>query len=213
MTPISRTLALASAAIVIGLGAPALATDITDITSEDFYGASYFKTALEHPKVAKQKSESRQLSMVARDLGWKKKKLAAAVEKLRGLEGDPLELARASVLKGFEESRVKGRVLNVLFNASEPKHVVAYIRWRGSKSKEAVKEAAEIAHVLAERAPFVSTLSLAAIHPKSPEESKTSVWEGKISRSSMTRISPSRIDRYADRLYARMFEEVKTRAF
>lgn len=212
MKLMSKIVAVLSAA-ALSAASTALATDITEISTDDFYGASYFETALEHPKVAKQKSESRKLALVARDLGWKKKKLAEAVEKVRGLEGDPLQLAKLSVMAGFADSRVKDRVLDVLFNASEPKHVVAYVRWRGSKSKEAVKEASAIAHVLSEKAPFVSTLSLAAIHPKSPDDSKTSVWEGKISRSSMTRISPERIDSYADRMYARMFEEVKTRRF
>lgn len=203
----------AIAASVAFVSATALATDVTEITPDDFYGAKYFETALEHPKVARQKSESRKVALVARDLGWKKTKLQSALEKMRSLEGDPLELARSAIMAGFEESRVKGRVLDVLFNASEPKHVVAYVRWRGSKSREAVKEASTIAHVIAEKAPFVSTLSLAAIHPKATDDSKTSVWEAKIARMSMERIKPTRIDSYADRLYARMFEDMKTRPF
>ncbi|MEO1229625.1 MAG: hypothetical protein AAFZ18_12015 [Myxococcota bacterium] len=210
--PKSRWLS-ALAATALMASATALATDVTEITPDDFYGASYFETALEHPKVAKQKSESRKVALVARDLGWKKTKLRAALDKMRGLEGDPLELARTAVMTGFEGSRVEGRVLDVLFNASEPKHVVVYVRWRGSRSRDAVKEASTIAHIIAEKAPFVSTLSLAAIHPKSAVDSKTSVWEAKIGRTSMERIKPARIDGYADRLYARMFEDMKTRPF
>lgn len=213
MMPKSRWFAAFTGALTTALAASAMAADITEITSDDFYGAAYFKTALEHPKVAKQKSEKKQIAMVARDIGWKRTKLETALDKMRSLEGDPLDLAKSAVMSAFEDTRVKGRVLQVLFNDSEPKHVVCYIRWRGSKGKEAVKEASTIANVIAERAPFVSTLSLAAIHPKSPDDAKVSVWQGKIGRTSMTRINPGRIDRYAERLYANMFEDVESRRF
>lgn len=205
----ARRLAALAGFLTLGASTPAFATEVTDITADDFYGAAYFETALEHPKVAKQKSEKRQLAMVARDIGWKKKKLAAAVDKLRDLDGDPVELAKKALSAAFESSKVKGQVLDVLFNASEPKHVVCYVKWRGTKGKEAVKEASTIAHIVAEKAPFVSTLSLAAIHPKSKPDSTKSVWQAKIARTSMERISPARIESYADRLYKRMFEDIK----
>lgn len=213
MMPNARWIASLAVAGALCTGGVAIAADVTELSPDEFYGAAYFKTALEHPKVAKQKSEAKQIALVARDLGWKKAKLAAAIEKVRGLGGDPTELAKASLMKAFEGSRVKGQVLDVLFNASEPKHVVIYVRWRGSKSKEVVKEASTIAHLVSEKAPFVSTLSLAAIHPSAGDDSKTSVWEGKIAGTAMSRINPDRIDRYADRMYARMFEEVKSKPF
>lgn len=213
--PVARAFTAAAALTgLLSLGAaPGAATDVSEVTAEEYYGAAYFQNALEHPKVAEQKSERRRIALVARDIGWNRRKLAAAIEKVRGLDGDPTELAKAALMSAFEASRVKGRVLEVLFNDSEPKHVVCYVRWRGSKGKEAVKEASTIAHLTAKHAPFVSTLSLAAIHPKSAEDTKTSVWEGKIARTAMERISPDRIDRYAERLYARMFEDVKSRPF
>lgn len=188
---------------------PASATDVSEITTEDYFGAAYFESALDHPTVAEVKNEKRQLALVARDIGWRRKKLEAAVEKVRSLEGDPLELAKKALADAFAESRVKGQVLDVLFNASEPKHVVCYVKWRGSRGRDAVKEASTIAHIVAEKAPFVSTLSLAAIHPRAKAESTRSVWQAKIARTAMTRISPGRIESYADRLYKRMFEEVK----
>ncbi len=197
----------------IVMSSAAFAGDVSAISTEDYHGAAYYQTALEHPKVAAQKTERQKLALVAKDLGWPPKKLAAAVEKVRALEGDPIELAKRALEEGFSESRVKDRVLDVMFNVSEPKHVVCYVRWRGSRGLDAVKEASAIAHVVAERAPFVSTLSLAAIHPKASPESTASVWQAKIARTAMTRISPSRIDGFADRLYKPMFEGLKDLPF
>lgn len=213
MMPTSRWIASLTAVALLLLGGAALATDITEITPEDFYGAAYFKNALEHPKVAAAANERRQIAMVARDMGWNRRKLAAAIEKVRSLPGEPTELAKKAFLDAVAESRVEGRVLDVLFNDSEPKHVVMYVRWRGSKAKEAIKEASTIAHLVGIHAPFVSTLSLAAIHPKAPDASKKSVWQAKISRTSMERINPSRIETYAERMYTRMFEELKALPF
>ena len=109
----------------------------------------------------------------------------------------------------LETTRVKGRILDVLINADEPKHVVAYVRWKSSAEKDVVKEAATIGGALAKEMPFVSTLSLSAIHPKAEATSKKSIWSGKISRTGMERINPARIEDYADRLYGRLFEKVK----
>lgn len=209
MMPPSRLVASLVGTALLAVAIPARATDVTEITPEDFYGAAYFKTAVEHPEVAKHKTESRQLALVAKDIGWSRRKLASAVEKVRGLEGDPLDLAKRALMSAFAASRVKGQVLDILFNASEPKHVVCYVRWRGSKGKEAIKEASTIASLVAEKAPFVSTLSLAAIHPKAADDSRAPVWQGKIARTAMTRISPGRIESYAERLYKGMFEEVR----
>lgn len=195
------------------MGSMAFAATVEELTPEDFYGASYFKTALKHPEVSSIKSKSKQIAVVARDMGWNRKKLKSAIDKVTSLEGDPVSLAKNALEEAFRASRVQGRVLDVLVNDSEPKHVVCYVKWRGSKGKEAVKEASTIAHLVAEHAPFVSTLSLAAIHPSAPESSTDSVWEAKIGRTSMTRISERRIDNYADRLYGRMFEEVKAKPF
>ena len=61
--------------------------------------------------------------------------------------------------------------------------------------------------------PLVSTLSLAAIHPKAKEDSKTPVWSAKIGTEAAARISESRIDSYADRMYARLFEDVKKKHY
>ena len=214
MSKVYRTIASALLTAALSLsGSAAFASEISEISAEDFYGAAYFKSALEHPQVAKQKNRKRQIRMVARDLRWKSKKLTQAIEKLDGLEGDPIALAKEAVLASLEKTRVKGRVLDVLINADEPKHVVMYIRWRGSRGKNAVKEAATIASAVGTAAPLISTLSLAAIHPKAAPTSTRAVWQGKIASSAMGNIRESRIEDYADRLYARLFEDVKSLPF
>lgn len=213
MKPLVRLFAVLLTFAAATLSFPAYATDITEITPDDFYGATYFKNALEHPKVQKQKSERRRIQLVARDMGWKRKKLANALEKVRGLDGEPIELATAALREAFETSRVKGRVLKVVFDDRKPDHVVCFIRWRGTHLRDAAKDASTIAHLVSMKAPFASTLSLAAIHPKSTKDTKANVWEGVISRSAMLRISPRRIDMLADSRYKDMFEEHTERPF
>jgi len=198
---------------LMALPASALATDVSEITVEEYYAAAYFKQALDHPQVAKQKSRSAQIATVARDLHWQPKKLTKAIDKVESLAGDPIDLATDAIKSGMDGTRVGGRVLDVLINAEEPKHVVVYVRFQGSSAKDVVKDASMIASVVASKAPFVSTLSLSAIHPKAAKDSKTSVWSGKIGRPAMTRIQESRINDYADRLYKGLFEGVEERPF
>ena len=135
------------------------------------------------------------------------------IDKVESLDGDPIELATDAIKNGFAKTRVDGRVLDVLINAEEPKHVVVYVRFQGSTQKDVVKDASTIASVVANKAPFVSTLSLSAIHPKAAKDNKTSVWSAKIGRQAMVRIQDSRINDYADRLYKGLFEGVEERPF
>lgn len=191
----------------------ASASDVSTISKEDYYAASYYKQALDHPKIQKIKSNSARMKAVARDIRMSPKQLAKAIEKLDSLSGDPAELAVDAIKASLEKTRLKGKVLDVLINTDEPKHVVVYVRWQGTASKDAVKEASTIAHAVAAEAPFVSTLSLAAIHPKAPKSSRDSVWSAKIGHDRMSNIQPNRIDDYADRLYARLFEIVDNKTF
>lgn len=203
-------------ALTFGLAlapATALATNLGEITAEDYYGAAYFKQAQEHPQVQKAGDKKKQVAMVAKDLKWQPKKLEAAIEKVDGLSGEPVALAKDALKSGFEASRVKGRVLDILINDQEPKHVVVYVRWQASTGKDVVKEAATIASVVAKEAPMISTLSLAAIHPKAAADSKDPVWSAKIGSVSMGRIQANRIDDYADRLYKNLFEGVEAKPF
>jgi hypothetical protein len=208
-----RFLAASAAALTFLFAGAASAAEIGEISADDYYGAKYFETALEHPKIAKQKSRARQIKMVARDIGWNKKKLTKAIDKVDSLAGNATDLAKKAIESGFKGTRVDGRVLDVLINDEEPKHVVVYIRFQGTKSAEVVKDASQIAAVVAKKAPLISTLSISAIHPKAPKTSTKSVWSAKISATSMSRIQEKRIEDYADRLYGRMFEEVKSLPF
>lgn len=198
---------------LIALPQAASATDVTEISVDEYYGAAYFKQALDHPKMANKKSRSAQIAAVAKDIHWQPKKLTKAIDKVESLSGDPVELATEAIKEGAGGSRVKGRVLDVLINAEEPKHVVVYVRFQGSTTKDVVKDASAIANLVASKAPFVSTLSLSAIHPKAAKDSTTSVWSGKIGREAMLRIQESRINDYADRLYKNLFEGVEEKPF
>lgn len=199
------------------LSVPAAAADISEITKDDYHGYAYYQEALDHPKIAKQSSQRKKISMVAHDLGWRgkkgAKKLEAAIEKVESLGGSVDSLAQKLIEAELAKGRVKGRVLRVTVDARASDHVVAYVRWRGSKLKEAVKEASEIAHTIAEKVPMVSTISLGAIHPKANDDAQTLVWSAKIAADAAANISPTRIDGYADRLYKRLFEEVTEKPF
>ena len=197
---------------ILLFAAPALAGEIGQVSKDEFYNAAYYKQALEHPAIQKLKSDGAKIAAVAKDLGTTPKKLKAAIDKVGALGGDPGELAGSAIKTSLEHGKLAGRVLDVLVNTDEPKHVVVYVRWQGSSQRDAVKEASMIAHAVSQ-VPLVSTLSLAAIHPKAPQSSKDAVWSGKIGRTSMERIDEARIDDYADRLYARLFEGVETKPF
>jgi hypothetical protein len=212
-------MAFAALPLTLGLllAAPASATDITEVSKDDFHGYSYYQEALEDPRIVKQKSAKKKLKMVARSLGWKgrrgTKKLTAAIEKVEGLSGNADALAKKVIEAKLSEGRIKGRLLRVTVDTRASDHVVAYVRWRGSKGKDAVKEASEIASVIAAELPMISTISLGAIHPKAAVTAKKLVWSAKISADSAANINPARIDDYADRLYKRLFEEVTARPF
>lgn len=197
-----RSIAFAGAALFATVS-PALAAELAEIDGETYYGAAYFANALEHPKVAEAGSEKRQLGMVARDMGWKRAKLAAAVEKVRSLDGKPLELAQKAIKAALEDSRIKGRVVDVTLSDARMDHVVCTVVWKDAKKKDLVKEASTVANLVAKHAPFVETLGLAA-RPKTGSK----VWQREISRSNMERIDAARIDTYGERLYAGSFEEV-----
>lgn len=205
-----------SASLVIALAfwtTNALASETSGISKEEYYGAAYYKQALEHPKIAKMKGD-KQISAVAKDIKMNPKKLKSAIQKIEALGGEPGDLAVEAIKAKLEQDkRLKGKVLDVLINTEEPKHVVLYVRWQGSTAKDVVKEASTIANAVSAEAPFVSTLSLAAIHPKSPKSSRDPVWSAKIGDKQMSNIQPSRIDEYADRLYTRLFEVEENQTF
>jgi hypothetical protein len=195
--------------------APALAhaAEVKTISKDEYYAAAYYKTALDHPSIQKLKSDDGKLKAVAKDIKMTPKKLQAAIEKVDALGGDPAELAASAIKGALSSGRMKGKVLDVLLNTEEPKHVVAYVRWQGTGSKDVLKEASEIAHAVSAEAPFVSTLSLAAIPPSAPKSSRDAVWSAKIGADRMASIQAKRIDEYADRLYARLFEVVDNKPF
>ena len=202
-----------SALLLSSMATAAYAGDVSEVTKDDYYGYGYYQQALEHPKIAKQKTDKAKVRMVARDMRWKSAKLQAAIDKVSGLDGEVIPLATQAAKDALEKTRVKGRIINLVIDPQNPNLVVMYVRWRGTKSKEVVKEASAIASAIAKAVPLVSTISLAAIHPKSPADTKTTVWQAKISASSAANISESRIDGFADRLYKRLFEEIEERPF
>jgi hypothetical protein len=203
------------AALSIVSSSSAKATELSEVSAQDYYEAAYFKGALDNPKISRLRHDQ-QISAIARDLKVKPKSLQQAIAKVEATCGEPEQIGRVAekaVMKGADKTRVKGRVFDILLNTDEPKHVVAYVRWQASSSKDVVKEASTIASLIAQETPFVSTLSLAAIHPKANKESKDAVWSAKISAEAMKKIQKQRIDDYADRLYKGLFEGVEEKSF
>lgn len=202
--------------VTIGLSSPVLATDLSEVSAKDYYAAAYFKGALENPKISKLRNRSAQISVIAHDLKLQPKTLQSAISKVESLCGEPEDIAKVAeraIRDAADKSRVKGRILDVLVNTEEPRHVVVYVRWQASGQRDVVKEASTIANLVAEEAPLVSTLSLAAIHPKAEKSSTDSVWSGKISSDSMKKIQKPRITDYGDRLYKGLFEGVEEKQF
>ena len=179
---ISTRLAMTLGFVGLLAGAAQAAT-VRDLTTDDYYGYGYFQNALEYPEVAKLPSRAQQVRVVAKDMGWKAAKLAAAIEKVESVGEKPLEAAQKSIQSGFESSRVKG-----------------------TTSRDVIKDASAVAHAVHESAPFVSTVSMCIIHPKWPETTEKCVWSAKIGHEPMARIQPNLIETYADRLYKNMFE-------
>ncbi|MCK6552492.1 hypothetical protein L6R52_42080 [Myxococcota bacterium] len=212
MSKTPRTSLAAVLAIALSSPSVALASDLSALKASDFYHAAYFKDAQEHPAIQKLKSDDAKLAAVAKDLKIKPKDLTAAIQKMEAAGGDVESITKAveaAVKAAAESTRIKGRLLDVLVNAEEPKHVVLYVRWQSSGSRDVVKEASTIAAIVSAETPLVSTLSLAAISPKASRDSKDAVWSGKISSESMAKIQKSRIDDYGDRLYKGLFEGVE----
>lgn len=210
MRDLTRCSAMA-AAVVLTLAVGALdanATEIGDVSKEEFFAASYYEQALADDRIKKIKQENARINKIAKSIKLSSKKLRAAIDKVGGLDGDPTKLATAAINDGFKGSRVEGRVITVLINASEPKHVVAYVRFHAKKAPDVVKDASTIAHIVASKTPFVSTVSLSAVHPAAPRDSRKSMWGAKISVDRAVNIRPDRIEDYADRLYKRLFEVV-----
>lgn len=189
------------------------ADGIAALTPDIYHGGRYYQEAQAHPKLKKVRDPKRRVRLVARDLGWKSKRLQSAIEKFEAAGPDISARAAERIRAKLAATPVKGQILDVLINDSEPKHVVAYVRWQASSGRMATQEASHIAHATAHGAPFVSTLSLSAIAPGVDRASKTSVWAAKISRSAMLRINPKRIPNFADRSYKRLFEDLKTKPF
>ena len=205
-------LAFLSAAF-FSMSTTADATEISEVSSTEYYAAKYYQDAIEDERIKKIKKESRRLKKIARSIGINTKELKIAIEKFEGLTGKASELATKSIRGGIKGSRVDGRVLDVLINDSEPKHVVAYVRFQAVSSREVIKEAATIANIVSTKAPLVSTISLSAIHPKAAKTSTKSVWSAKIAGDRAANINPKRIEDYAERMYKRLFEIVDSKPF
>ena len=214
MNPMKTIIATAIAALTVSLVAqPTYATEISEITAKEYYAAKYYADALEDKRIQKIKSDAKKMKKIARSIKMKVSELKVALEKVDGLTGKASDLAKSAIEGGFGATRVKGRVLDVLINDSEPKHVVAYVRFQAKSSREVIKDASTIANIVHTKAPLVSTLSLSAIHPKAPTTSKKSVWGAKIGSDRMQNINPKRIEDYAERMYKRLFEVVESKPF
>lgn len=198
----------------IALPMSAFGAQISEITAEEFYAATYYHQAQEHPEIQKISSKAKRIQKVAKDIGMKPKSVEKALAKVEGLGSDPAELAKRAIETDLAKTKVQGRVKSVMINAEEPKHVVAYICWEGSASKNSLKEAAYIASSVGSGTPLVSTLSLNEVRPGADCKSgPSSVWSAKIGHEGMARINPKRIDDYAEKLYRNLFEGVTEKPF
>ena len=214
MNPMKTAIAAALAALTLSFVAqPSHAGDISEITAKEYYAAKYYADALEDKRIQKIKSDAKKMKKIARSIKMKVSELKAALEKVDALAGKASELGKSAIEGGFASTRVEGRVLDVLINDTEPKHVVAYVRFQAKSSREVIKDASTIANIVHTKAPFISTLSLAAIHPKAAKTSKKSVWGAKIGSDRMQNINPKRIEDYAERMYKRLFEVVESKPF
>jgi len=144
---IRQLLPLAALTLMLTAG-PAWGATVKDLTAEDYYGYGYFQNALAYPEVAKLDTRARQIRVVAKDMGWSSAKLTAAIEKVESLGEAPLEQAEAAIKGSFGDSRVRGRVFDLSLDDDEPKLVVAYVRLKGTTSRDVIKDASAVAHAV-----------------------------------------------------------------
>src|SRR5689334_5903917 len=89
----------------------ARSAEVSEITKDDYYQATYFHDALENPKISKLKNRAAQISAIASDLKVKPKKLEESIAKFESI-GDAAEItkrAEAALKKAVEGTRLKGK--------------------------------------------------------------------------------------------------------
>src|SRR5262249_37214728 len=100
------------AALSFGSLSSATATELSEVSAQDYYEAAYFKGALDNPKISKLRHDQ-QISVIARDLRIKPKNLQQAIKKVEALCGEPEaigKVAEKALMSSSDRTRIKGRL-------------------------------------------------------------------------------------------------------
>ncbi len=188
------------------------AGELQKLTPEDYRLFCGYMDALDNPKVAKLKGKKRDRK-IAKMAKMRVKKLMKSVNKVKehGATCDEVGKMFEGKSKKAVEAALPGRVDLYYFDASDPSHVVASVRWTGGDRKKLVQEAALLAKAVSESASIVKTIAIRGVDPRSEDRaSDAAIWfEATMTASRANNIDKGKIKDYADRRYIRLFDGVK----
>lgn len=195
----TRILVLAT----LALSGLASAAEPLDLSLEEFKMWKHWQNAMADERVKAMKPEKRNPA-IAKDARYKLKDMEKAVEKGEAA-GDVKGKCEAALKESVEASALKGLLRKNEVDVSDP-HAIWYVEWSNEKIENAEEEASLVA-VQAKACPILSSIQVWATDKAAP---KTRVFQALISSSAAARFSADKVKDFADTLYIRKFEKVKS---
>lgn len=187
----------------LALAGLATAAEPLDLTVEEFKMWKQWQNAMEDDRVKAMKPEKRNAA-IAKDARFKLKQMEAAVAKGEAA-GDVKAKCEALLKEALEATDAKGLLRKNDVDVSDP-HAVWYVEWANEKIENAEEEASLIASQ-ARACPVLSSIQLWATDKSAP---KTRVFQALISATAAGRFNAEKVKDFADTLYLRKFEKVKS---
>ncbi len=183
---------------------PAFASQPIELTLSEFKMYRHYLNAMADERVQKMKPEAR-VGAIAKDAKFNVKELQKVIAKGEAA-GDLKAACEANLKEALEAGELKGRVAKVEVDTSEP-HAVGYVQWLNEDQAQLSVEAVVAAAQAAPACPILSTLQLWASDKANP---KSRVWQGLISASAAGQFKAEKAKDFAETLYVRKFEKVKS---
>jgi hypothetical protein len=181
----------------------ASAAEPLDLSLDEFKMWKHWQNAMADDRVKAMKPEKRNPA-IAKDARYKLKDMEAAVAKGEAA-GDVKGKCEAALKEAVDGTALKGLLRRNEVDATEP-HAVWYVEWANEKI-ENVEEEASLVAVQAKACPILSSVQLWATDKAAP---KTRVFQALISTNAAAKFNPEKVKDFADTLYIRKFEKVKS---
>lgn len=188
---------------LLALSSLASAAEPLDLSLDEFKMWRHWHNAMEDDRVKAMKPEKRNPA-IAKDAKYKLKDMEKAVEKGEAA-GDVKGKCEALLKDALSGTAAKDLIRKNEVDASEP-HAVWYVEWANEKIENVEEEAALIASQ-AKACPILSSVQVWATDKASP---KTRVFQALISTSAASKFNAEKVKDFADTLYIRKFEKVKS---